>query len=71
MKGDSNSMANWVMHHLLGYSCNLYTTFKDQLKTLNAFEIWSYLHLARLIDKPEVRRWRFAEAVSAIKISDS
>ncbi len=27
MKGDLNSVVNWVMHHLLGYSCNLYTSF--------------------------------------------
>ncbi len=27
-----NSMDNWVMLHILGYSCNLYTSFEDQLK---------------------------------------
>ncbi len=27
-----NVMANWVMFHLLGYSCNLYAGFEDQLK---------------------------------------
>ncbi len=38
MKGGLSSMANWVMLHLLGYSCNLYTGFEDQLKTLNVLE---------------------------------
>ncbi len=27
-----NSMANWVMLHQLGYFCNLYIDFEDQLK---------------------------------------
>ncbi len=71
VKGDLNFTAKCVVHHLLGYSCNLYTTFEDQLKTLNAFEIWNNLHLARFIDKPEVRRWHCAAPASVIKISYS
>ncbi len=43
-RGNLNSMANLVMRHLLGCSCNLYTGFEDQLKTLNVLEIWNYLH---------------------------
>ncbi len=41
VKGDTNPMANRVMRHLLGYSCNLYAGFEDQLKTLNVLEIWN------------------------------
>ncbi len=37
-------MANWVMLHQLGYSCNLYSDFEDQLKTLNVLKIWNDLH---------------------------
>ncbi len=29
-----NSMANWVMLHRLGYSCNLYTGIEDPIKDL-------------------------------------
>ncbi len=36
-------MANRVMIHLLGYNYNLHTGIGDQLKTLNAHEIWNYL----------------------------
>ncbi len=43
-KGNLNSMANLVMRNLLGCSCNLYTGFEDQLKTLNVLEIWNYLY---------------------------
>ncbi len=43
VKGDTKSMANRVKRHLLGYSCNLYTDFEDQLKTLNVLEIWNDL----------------------------
>ncbi len=35
MIGSLISMANWVMRHLPGYSCNLDTGFEDQLKALN------------------------------------
>ncbi len=28
-KGDTNSMANMVMRHLLGYNCNLYADIGD------------------------------------------
>ncbi len=38
-----NSMANWVMRYLQGYSCSLYTGFEDQLNTLNVLEIWNDL----------------------------
>ncbi len=44
MKGGLNSMANWVMRHLLSDNCNLYTVFEDQLKTLNVLEILNDLH---------------------------
>ncbi len=40
LKGGLNFMSNCLMPHLLGYSCNLYSGFEDQLKTLNAHEIW-------------------------------
>ncbi len=43
-KGDTNSMANWVMLRRLGYSCNLFIGFKDQVKTLNVLKIWNDLH---------------------------
>ncbi len=39
-----NSMANWVMRHLLDYSCSLYTGFEDQVKMLTVLEIWKALH---------------------------
>ncbi len=39
MKGGLNSVANWVMRHLLDNSCNLYAGFEDQLKTFNLLEI--------------------------------
>ncbi len=44
VKGGMNSTANWVIRHLLGYNCNLYTGFDDQLKALNGLEIWNDLH---------------------------
>ncbi len=37
-------MTYWVMRHLLGYSCNLYTGCEDQLKTVNVLEIWNDVH---------------------------
>ncbi len=39
-----NSMANWMIRHLLGYSYNPYTGFEDQLKTMNVLESWNDLH---------------------------
>ncbi len=39
-----NTIANMVRPHLLGYSCNLYTDFEDQFKTLKFLEIWNDLH---------------------------
>ncbi len=44
MKGSMNSMANWVMPYLLGYSCTLYCGFEDQLNTLNVHGIWNDLY---------------------------
>ncbi len=32
LKGFLNTMANCVVHHLLGCSCNMFTGFEDQLK---------------------------------------
>ncbi len=43
VKGDINSMDNWVMRHLLAYNYNLYIGFEDQLKNVqrpwNTFEV--------------------------------
>ncbi len=44
VKGFLNPMANWVMRHLLGCSCNMFTGFEDQLKMLHVLEMWNYLH---------------------------
>ncbi len=35
-------MANKVIRHLPGYTCNLYTGFEDQLNKWNVLEIWIY-----------------------------
>ncbi len=35
VKGVLNSMANWLMRHLLDCSCNMFTSFEDQLKMLD------------------------------------
>ncbi len=40
VKGFLNPMANWVVRHLLGCSCNMLTGFEDQLQILHVLEMW-------------------------------
>ncbi len=42
-----NTMAKWVMRHLLGYSYNLYTGFEDQLKDVECPRSFGMIYITK------------------------